>query len=91
VDLFLDSAEPVDVVLFVTDRRYAEDHDDLFRRGIRLRPGPNPQRIPMTAVGVGYRGRKLDLTAIDQVALLGATWPPVPFTVYLAGIRLAGD
>ena len=91
IDLYLRSPESVDVAFFVADRQYAEDHDDLFRRVIRLRPGPNPQRIPMTEVGVGYRGRELDLTAVDQVALLGATWPPVPFTVYLAGIRLSGN
>ncbi len=65
----------------------AYSHDDRFNKRIRLFQGWNELSIPLSAVEMAPRQRKMDMTRISDISLFVVRLPE-PVVIYLDSIRL---
>ncbi len=86
-DTYLESSPGLDLVVKIEDWRHDGRYGDRYHRKVRLRPGPNHTRIPLSEVERAPDKRRLDLGRIRRLQFF-TVGPSGPRTLYFDGIRL---
>lgn len=89
IGAFSEEAKDFELQVRVNDAGEGADFDDRFNRSLRVVPGVNEFRIPLTALAVTPRGRRMDLAKIERVVLFAAE-PAEPHALRLGPWRLEG-
>jgi len=66
------SAEPLPITIRVDDLHHSHRYTDRFNARYVLSPGRNEVRVPLTAIELAPRGRRMDLSRVHEVRVFSA-------------------
>jgi len=86
-EVYSEEREELKLGFRIHDRRHNDETDDRFNQTLTIRPGMNLVRISLDDAEKAPAGRRMDMTAIDAVALF-AVRPARHVLIYVDNFRL---